>query len=123
MTIQPTTERVFPVLNDNDEVTTYAKELVFKLYPYSLVIRYFAEDGKSFDDNDHYVIIASDEKKMHVRLLPVKRVDIGASGYNVDVEVPSNQAETVDELRNLAGLLEATANAKELFQKVLDERF
>lgn len=123
MTIQPTAERVFPVLNDNDEVTTYAKELVFKLYPYSLVIRYFAEDGKSFNNDNRTVIIATDEKKMHVGLDPISRLEFGVVGYDVEVRLPSNQAETPDELRNLAGLLEATANAQELFQKVLDERF
>lgn len=123
MTIQPTAERVVPVLNGNNEVSTYAKELVFKSHPYSLVIRYYAEDGESFNNNDHYATIVSDEKKGHARLILGKKellsaVNVSGNSYNVDIVMPKNQSKNSEE-----DMLEAAANAQELFQKVLDERF
>lgn len=124
MTIAPNVERIIPVSrDDNGKVETYAKELYFNAHPYSLMIRYFSKDRESFSNDNHYVVIENLKQDAAVQLDAINRFEIDANGYEVNVTMWSSLVETAEELREVAKLLEDTADAKELFQNVLDERF
>lgn len=120
-TIQPE-ERVFAKYNDNGEVEKYIKELTWDVEPYQLVVRYFSQDKDNFTEDHKFVGIQNDST-FGVDLYPVDNLD-GESDYSgVEVSLPSNLAETAEELEELSVVLQATANAKRLFDKVLTEQF
>lgn len=124
MTIAPNVERIISVSrDDNGKVETYAKDLYFNAYPYSLLIRYFSKDRENFNNDNCYVGIDNLKQDAAVQLDAIKRVEVGDNGYEVKVIMWSSIVETAEELLEAAKLLEDTANAKELFQNVLDEHF
>lgn len=124
MTSQNTTqpeERVFAKYNDNGEVEKYIKELTWDVEPYQLVVRYFSQDEDNFTE-DHKFVGIKNNSKFDVNLHPVDNLD-GESDYSgVEVSLPSNLAETAEELEELSVVLQAAAKAKRLFAKVLTEQ-
>lgn len=124
MNVAPNSELIIPVSkDDNGEVEIYAKEIIFDVHPYILVIRYFSEDRENFGNDNCYVGIENINLDANIQLEVVKRVEIGTNGYDVKAIVWSNLVETAEEMREASKLLKDTANAKELFQIALDERF
>lgn len=121
-TIQPE-ERVFAKYNDNGEVEKYIKELTWDVEPYQLVVRYFSQDKDNFTE-DHKFVGIKNNSKFDVDLYPVDNLDGGESAYSgVEVSLPSNLAETAEELEELSVVLQAAAKAKRLFAEVLTEQF
>lgn len=121
-TIQPE-ERVFAKYNDNGEVEKYIKELTWNVEPYQLVVRYFSQDKDNFTE-DHKFVGIKNNSTFDVELHPVDNLDGGESAYSgVEVSLPSNLAETAEELEDLSVVLQAAAKAKRLFAKVLTEQF
>lgn len=118
--IQPE-ERVFAKYNNNGEVEKYIKELTWDVEPYQLVVRYFSQDKDNFTKDNKFVGIQNDST-FGVDLYPVDNLD-GESDYSgVEVSIPSNLADTAEELEELSVVLQAAANAKRLFAKVLTEQ-
>ena len=120
-TIQPE-ERVFAKYNDNGEVEKYIKELTWDVELYQLVVRYFSQDEDNFTE-DHKFVGIKNNSKFDVDLHPVDNLDSEGSDYvGVEVSIPSNLADTAEELEELSVVLQAAANAKRLFAKVLTEQ-
>ena len=119
--IQPE-ERVFAKYNDNGEVEKYIKELTWDVEPYQLVVRYFSQDKDNFTEDNKFVGIKNNSK-FDVDLYPIDNLDGEDSDYSgVEVSLPSNLADTAEELEELSVVLQAAANAKRLFAKVLTEQ-
>lgn len=114
-------ERVFAKHNDNGEVERYIKELTWNVEPYLLVVRYFSQDKDNFTEENKFVGIQNDST-FDVDLYPVDNLDGDSDYSSVEVSLPSNLAETAEELEELSVVLQAAAKAKRLFTKVLTEQ-
>jgi len=114
-------ERVFAKYNDNGEVERYIKELTWNVEPYLLVVRYFSQDKDNFTEENKFVGIQNDST-FDVDLYPVDNLDGDSDYSSVEVSLPSNLAETAEELEELSVVLQAAAKAKRLFTKVLTEQ-
>ena len=117
--IQPTSTTVIENKND-DVVQDYIKQLAWKTEYYTLVIRYFSEDGVNFPEENPYVGIRNNNPfkiELHLDL------DDNLLNYSgVSVSMYSNLAETAEELVELSENLKSVANSVELFNKVIFER-
>ena len=123
-------ERIFPVYDNWDDIDQYIKELVWKVGPYQLVVRYFSEDENDFSNGDHNIRIKNNSK-FKVDLIPMRNdfiskrnAEHGESIYTgVEVSMFSNLAETPEELEELSEVLKDTAKAQRVFTDVLKELF
>lgn len=118
--IQPTSTTIIENKNNDDVVEGYIKQLAWETEHYTLVIRYFSEDGMNFPEENSYVGIHNNNPfkiELHLDL------DDNLLNYSgVSVSMYSNLAETAEELVELSENLKSVASAVELFNQVISER-
>ena len=118
--IQPTSTTIIENKNNDDVVQGYIKQLAWETKYYTLVIRYFSEDGVNFPEENPYVGIRNNNPfKIELHL----EFDDNLLGYaGVGVSMYSNLAETAQELAELSENLKSVSSTVELFNQVISER-